>query len=321
MARTTTRRLGAIAWSFLSDVEERQKRGGIDVLGLPTGLDYVDDLTGGLQPDNMWVIGARTSVGKTALALGISLAAAAASGDWVFFYSLEMRGEALVNRLVSGMTGIPSGRIKRGKLDQAEFERVRQAVASLDQLRVVVIDESMTSEALRDHALRSYDSLLAKHPDDKIGLIVVDNAHIMADRSALGSYQKMTEISNRIRNLARPNELDCPVLLLAQLNRQSEIREDHRPQLSDLKESGSLEQDAEVVIFPFRPYLYERLKGAELKEVENDAEIIVAKNREGPVMTTRAKYYPKTMTWEQKRAEPVDPKPVSLVEQVKRGRK
>lgn len=297
------RTIGKIAASYLTTVSERQAAGGVDLLGAATGYHRIDEWTGGMQPDQMWIVGARTAVGKTALALSIGLNVAR-QGRGVLVYSLEMSAELLVNRLLARMTDIPAGRIMRGRMTLEELARVRVAAEELADLKLAVIDQSLTSEELSEHAKRVKDA-------SDVGLVVIDYAGMLTDSGSFGETERMMRISNTCRNLARPDQLDCTVLLLAQLNRASESREDHTPQLSDLKSSGSLEQDAHVVLLPYRPYIYELLHGAEPKEVEDDAMIIIAKNREGITGATKAKFYPRLMEWRQPPPEPVVPNPVA----------
>lgn len=294
--------IGQLASSLFETVAERQAIGGVDLLGLSTGLDRIDEWTGGLQPDQLWIVGARTAVGKTALALSIGLTVARQDRG-VIVYSLEMSAELLVNRLLSRMTDIAAGRIYRGKISANELSRVKAAAEELSGLKLAVVDVTMSSDELSEHAKRVADQ-------SDVGLVIVDYAGILRDDSGFGETERMSRISNNIRALARPDQLNCAVVLLAQLNRASEHREDHTPQLSDLKSSGSLEQDAHVVLLPYRPYLYELMHGAEPKEVEDDAMIIVAKNREGITGATRAQFYPRLMEWRQPAPVPVVPQSV-----------
>jgi len=295
------RTIGTIADDLMGIVTQRQQVGGVDLIGLPTGFHKIDEWTGGLQPDQLWVVGARTAVGKTSFALSMALNVAR-EGRGVLVYSLEMSGELLTNRLLARMTDIPAGRIYRGKLTPEELARVRAAAEELAGTRLAVIDSSLTSDELREHAMRVADK-------SDIGLAVIDYAGILRDDSKFGETERIGRISNNIRALARPDHLDCPVVLLAQLNRASEQREDPTPQLSDLKSSGSLEQDAHVVILPYRPYLYELMHGAEPLDVEDDAMLIIAKNREGVTGATKASFIPRLMEWRQPPPTPASPRP------------
>lgn len=293
--------LRAAAESFLGNVEERYEQGGVEYMGIPTGLHKIDYLTGGLQPDCMWVIGARTGVGKSSIALDIALHAA--GNDYgVLFYSQEMRAEALAKRLISRVAGISSARIERGKLSEREMRDVRRAADRFENLKLGIIDRTLTSDALREHALGTRERF-------QVDLLVVDHAQALADSAAMGETEKVGQISNKMRQLARPDQMNCPVILLAQLNRGSEHRDDPTPKLSDLRNSGNLEQDAEVALLLHRPYLYERMKGADAKDVEA-AQIIIAKNRDGSSGSTAAKFYPSQTRWEQGAPDEVRPRNV-----------
>lgn len=298
------RRIGTVAEAFLGVVEERKRRGGVEIVGTPTGFWRIDEWTGGLQPDQLWVVGARSGVGKTALALDVALNVAR-QGVGTLFYSLEMSGESLVKRLLARMTDIAGGRIERGKLTDDEYRRLRVASEELDDLRLAVVDVTLSSEQLVEHALRTSDR-------SPVGFVVIDYVSLLRDGNKFGETQRIGGISQTVRALARPDHLDAPVMLLAQLNRLSEHREDHTPHLSDLKDSGQLEQDASVVLMPYRPYVYERMKGAPPLDEEADAMVIVAKNREGPTGGTRATFYPRHTRWSQNAPEAVEPRSLTV---------
>lgn len=311
---TRLRKIGDIAESFLQEVAERQALGGVEHFGIPTGFYKIDRHTGGMQEDQLWIIGARPSVGKTSLALDIGLNVARLDKG-VLFYSLETRGEILVNRLLSRMCGIPAGRIIRGKISDAEFKQVKRSIEEFHAMRLGIIDSQLTTTELREHAL----SIADKGPVD---LIMIDYASLFTDAVA-GATEKMEHVSGQVRNLARPDQLNCPVVLLAQLNRASEMQDDPLPQLHHLKSSSRLEQDAAVVIFPHRPEMINRLKGVPPKEVETDAQLIIAKNKDGPIGATGAHFFPDKMMWEQQEPLPIEPKSVkgkTLKEQVQEKR-
>ena len=302
------RSVGKIAESLLGDVSQRQRQGGVEISGIPTGFYKVDEYTDGLQPDQAWLVGAATGCGKTSFLMDIALATAERG---VLIYSLEMSGEALVYRLLSQLTNISPIRIKRGKLTEEEFGQVRNAAATLSGYKVAVVDKTFTSADLMEHAKRQRERF-------EFGLLMVDYVQILRDANAHGAASRVAQISLNLRSLARPDQLNMPLILISQLNRESQKREDDTPQLSDFKESSQLEQDAEVAILLHRPHLKEmRVNQAEPQECET-AQIIVAKNRNGPIGFTSAKFYPRTMRWEQKKPDPV--KPESLAEKVKRGR-
>lgn len=291
--------------SFLGVVQDRFDLGGVTSVGLETGFAKVDYWTGGLQPDCMWVVGARTSVGKTSWALDVALHVARQQKT-VLFYSMEMRAEALAKRLLSRATGLSAARIERGVLSRPELEEVYAASEQMRGLRFGIIDRTLNSERLSAHALQFAES-------HEVDLIIVDHAQALNDQAAFGETEKVGTISNRLRGLARPDQMNCPIVLLAQLNRGSENRENHTPTLADLRNSGNLEQDAEVVLLLYRPYLYERMRGAEPLECE-EAQIIVAKCRDGMTGATSAQFWPKQTRWQQSAPEPTHPHPTGAYE-------
>lgn len=278
--------------SLLGKVEERYKQGGVDLLGTPTGFSVVDRMTGGLQTDQMWIVAGSTSVGKSSIALNMALNACK-RGENVLFYSLEMSSESLVNRMLSTMTGVDAGRIERGKFNATEKKSIQNASEEVRDLGLHIVDASCTSQDVREHSFRLGDKL------GGVGLVVVDYAQLLGDDPSLGDVERLTRISNNIRNLARPDQMNAPVLLLSQLNRASQSREDKTPQLHDLKGASQFEQDAHVVLLLHRPHREAMMKGAESKDIEDDAKIIIAKNRSGPSGATTAKFHARTTTWSQ----------------------
>lgn len=315
-----TRLIGDVAASYLTDVKERKQKGGVDIIGLPTGFYRLDEYLGGLQPDAMYVVGARTGLGKTSLALDIALNVAR-QNKRVLFFSLEMTAERTVNRLLSRMTDIPGGRIVRGRIDGDELKRLKVAAEELADIPLAVADSTFTSEELIAHATD-----LAERAEQgggpSVGLVVVDYISLLRDAQKYGENERLTRISNNLRSLARPDQLNIPMLVLAQLNREVDKREGHIPTLSDLRDSGAIEQDAHAVIFCSRPYYYELQAGADPLPAEHDAALIIAKNREGPQGKTNAVFHPSRTMWTQTRPEGINPEPVrkSLKQQVQERR-
>lgn len=288
-----TTSIGDITRRLLEKVEERYDKGGVDLLGTPTGMGVIDLMTGGMDKDQLWIIAGQTGGGKSALALNIALNSCKLGND-VLFYSLEMGAESLVNRLLSTMTGVDAGRIIRGKFNSTEKRAIQNAVNEIEDLGLYIIDSSCTSQQVREHSFRLGEKL------GGVGMIVVDYAQLLGDDGSLGDVERLTRISNNIRNLARPDQMNAPVLLLSQLNRASQSREDKTPQLHDLKGASQFEQDAHVVLLLHRPHREAMLKGADAKDIETDAKIIIAKNRSGPSGSTTASFNTKTTTWSQK---------------------
>jgi replicative DNA helicase len=244
-----------------------------EMIGIPTGFSDIDRLLGGLQRSDMVILAARPSVGKTSLALGFAHNAAKRFGQRVAFFSLEMSNEQVVQRLISAETGINAQRLRRGEIEQDEWSRFIKATNDLAETHFF-IDDTPGASALE---LRSKARRL--HAEVGIDLVVVDYLQLMrGDFRSENRVQEISSISRALKALAR--ELNVPVLALSQLSRGVESRTDKRPILSDLRESGALEQDADVVIFIYRDELYN-----ENTERKNLADIMVAKHRNGPTGT------------------------------------
>ncbi len=254
----------------------RQNRSRVS--GVPTSYHDFDELTGGLQKSDLVILAARPSMGKTALALGMAYGAAITHGKTVGIFSLEMSATQLVQRLLSMETGINSHRLRMGDVDEGEFERMVRAIGRLSEANIFIDDQASASIMdVRSKARR----LQAEHGLD---LIVVDYLQLMAGRRTENRVQEISEISRGLKGLAR--ELDVPVLALSQLSRAVETRSDHRPMLSDLRESGSIEQDADLVLFIYREDKYDQET-----EKQGVAEIIVAKHRNGPVGSINLRFF------------------------------
>jgi replicative DNA helicase len=257
---------------YYDRIEQLTRQQG-DVIGIPTGFADLDKLLGGLQRSDMIILAARPSVGKTGLALSIARNAAKRYNRRVALFSLEMSGEQVVQRLISAETGIDAQRLRRGKIEEHEWERFMRATNDLAET-FFFIDDSPGISALE---LRSKARRL--HAEVGIDLIIVDYLQLMrGDYRSENRVQEISGISRALKALAR--ELNVPVLALSQLSRGVESRTDKRPILSDLRESGALEQDADVVMFIYRDELYN-----ENTERQNLADVIVAKHRNGPTDT------------------------------------
>jgi replicative DNA helicase len=260
--------------------------------GVATGLSALDRLLGGLHKSDLIVLAGRPSMGKTALATNIAFAAAQAhraepgedgqlrtvNGAHVGFFSLEMSGEQLVTRILAEQAGVPSERVRRGQLSNPEMDRLLAVSTSLEGLPLHV-DEA---PALSIAGLRARARRLKRQRG--LDLIVVDYLQLCESARKDGRVQEVSEITRGLKTLAK--ELDVPVLALSQLSRKVEDRADKRPQLSDLRDSGSIEQDADVVMFVYREeYYLERGSDADrarLASVAGLAEVHIAKQRHGP---------------------------------------
>jgi len=265
---------------FFDQIDYLQQHRG-DVVGVPTGFSDLDQLTGGLQRSDLIILAARPSMGKTSMALGMAYGAAIGAGKTVGMFSLEMSAEQFVQRLLSMETGVDSHRLRLGQIDDGEWDRISRAFGRLAEASIFIDDTAGANVMdVRSKARR----LQAEHGLD---LIVVDYLQLMSARRSENRVQEISEISRGLKGLAR--ELNVPVVALSQLSRAVESRSDHRPMLSDLRESGSIEQDADIVLFIYREEKYE-----EDTEKKGIAEIIVAKHRNGPVGTINLRFFERT---------------------------
>ena len=240
------------------------------ILGVPTGFTDIDRMLAGLQKAELILLAARPSMGKTALALNIANFAASKGGVPVGFFSLEMSKEQLVRRLLASVGRIDASRLRSGNMQGQEWVSLQEASGGLMDTPIFISDKGRTTSLeIRAQARR----LKAKHG---IGLVVVDYLQLMRDPKAKSREQEIARISGDMKALAK--ELNLPVLALSQLNREVEKRPNKRPVLADLRESGSLEQDADVVMFIYRDEVYR--KDSLDKGI---AEVRIAKQRNGPV--------------------------------------
>ncbi len=243
------------------------------ILGVPSGFTYLDRLLGGFQKSDLIILAARPAVGKTSLALNFALNAARRFRKVVAYFSLEMSAEQLVLRLLSTETGIDQQRLRRGEIEDHEWDVIMAAAGELSGTMLFIDDTpAMSALELRTKARR----LQAEHGLD---LIVVDYLQLMrGDNRSENRVQEISYISRALKGLAR--ELEAPVIALSQLSRAIESRADHKPMLSDLRESGSIEQDSDIVMFIYREDM-----SKENSDKKNIADIIVAKHRNGPTDT------------------------------------
>jgi replicative DNA helicase len=257
----------------LSDVYDRidllSKRGD-EIYGVPTGLIDLDKVLGGLQKSDLLIVAGRPGMGKTGFLLSVAKNAAQKHKKHVAIFSLEMSNEQLVQRLIAQETGIDSQRLRSGKLSEDEWPLFTHAIEVLSDTKIFLDDTpAITPLALRTKCRRL-------HMEFQLDLIIVDYLPLMSsDVRTDNRVQEVSYISRNLKVLAR--ELNVPVLTAAQLSRAVEQRADKRPVLSDLRESGSLEQDADIVMFIHRPDAMEKDSPK-----ANLAEIMVAKHRNGP---------------------------------------
>ena len=244
-----------------------------DLVGVPTGFTELDRILYGLQPQNLVIVAARPGMGKTSLALGMARNVATQSGRPVVFFSMEMGTLELTKRLLAMEARVEATRLWTARLSEGDWSRLSHAVGRLGDAQLFIDDNPhCTVMEMRAKARR----LRARYGD--LALVVVDYIQLMTPSTTRRSENRqveVSEISRGLKILAR--ELECPVIALSQLNRQLEYRQDKRPMLADLRESGGLEQDADVVTFIYRDEVYNPES-----EDRGKAEIIVAKHRNGP---------------------------------------
>jgi len=244
------------------------------IRGVPTGFADLDDMLAGLQRSDLFVLAARPSMGKTALALNLAHNVAVGAKEPVLIFSLEMSKEQLVDRLLSMESGVDAWALRTGNLTDSDFEKIGLAMGTLSEAPIYIDDSpGVTIADLRTKARREAH----QHP---LGLIIVDYLQLMSGGGRYASdgnrVQEISEISRGLKGVAR--ELNVPMMALSQLSRSVESRPDKRPQLSDLRESGAIEQDADVVAFIFREEYYN--PETDRKKI---TDILIKKHRNGPV--------------------------------------
>jgi replicative DNA helicase len=268
-----------ILYSAFEQIEQWQAaKGGIT--GVPSGYHDLDDKTGGFQKGDLVILAARPSMGKTSLVTGIALHAAISYQVPVAIYSLEMSKDQIVQRMLCHEALVDLGSLRRGRLTDDDFVRLAQAAGHLNTAPIW-IDESGSLNVLEMRAKAR--RLKADQPN--LGMIIIDYIQLMgsANSRSENRQQEVSEISRGLKALAK--ELEVPIIALSQLSRAPEQRTDHRPQLSDLRESGALEQDADLVMFLYREERYLTRQEAQEKGVEGRSELIISKQRNGPTGT------------------------------------
>lgn len=267
----------------IREIEEAGKREDA-LVGIPSGFTKLDRLTSGWQKSELIIIAARPSMGKTALALSMARNMAIDHGKKVAIFSCEMSSIQLVNRLIIAETDIPGDKIKNGRLSEEEWKQLDSRIKKLVQAPIYIDDTpAITITELRAKSRR----LMAQH---KLDLIIIDYLQLMTGPQNSGSReQEVSNISRSLKSIAK--ELNVPVIALSQLNRSAELRGGlKRPQLSDLRESGAIEQDADMVVFIHRQDKFGLMTFEDGSSTKGIAEIILAKNRNGPVDDIRLRF-------------------------------
>lgn len=259
------------------------------ITGVPTGFTDLDERTAGLQPTELIILAARPAMGKTSFAMSLAQNAAdpdIGGGYPVLVFSLEMSSTQLAERLLCSEAKVDSSALRRGRLERQDMSNLTYAAGKLARAPILIDDTpALSLRELRARA-RRFASTKELFKDHKCGLIVIDYLQLMRGSQQARNAsreQEISEISRGLKSLAK--ELHCPVIALSQLNRGLESRQDKRPQLSDLRESGAIEQDADVIFFIYRDVVYN-----EAAEEPNVAEIIIGKNRHGAIGTVKTHF-------------------------------
>lgn len=265
-------------------IEELHKNKG-ELRGIRTGYRDLDNMTAGLQRSDLIILAARPAMGKTTLVTNLAYNVATIEKKPVLFFSLEMSKEQLVDRMLADAANVDSWNIRTGKLSDDDFMRLSEASGELAEAPIFIDDTpGLTVLEMRTKARR-------KHHESPLGLIIVDYLQLMqsSGRHDGNRVQEVSEISRGLKLIAR--ELSVPLIALSQLSRTVETRTPPIPQLSDLRESGSIEQDADIVTFIYRPGYYE----PENPDVKNQTDLIIAKHRNGPTGKVKLYFHPERL--------------------------
>lgn len=274
-----------IVMNAIDKIEIASRNKG-SVTGIPTGFIDLDYRTAGMQPSDLILVAARPSMGKTAFELNLAQYMAFKKNMTVALFSLEMSKEQLVNRMFSLESNVDAQKLRTGQLNDQEWERLIESAGTIGKSNLIIDDTPGITLAELRSKCRKYKL------ENQLGIIMIDYLQLMSGggRGSESRQQEISDISRGLKSLAR--ELNVPVVALSQLSRAVEQRPDHRPMLSDLRESGAIEQDADMVMFLYRDSYYN--KDTEMK---NLAEVIVAKQRNGPVGTINLLWMPEYTTF------------------------
>ena len=305
-----------ITLATLKEIERLKAMGNSKLIGVDTGFKNLNEKTSGFGKGDLIIVAARPAMGKTSFVLNIALKAIE-RGEGVAFFSLEMPAEQLMLRMLSAKTSIPLQALRVGNLKDDEWSRLSSAVDEISTKKLFVDDSGYATI----HQVRSkLRKLKSQHPE--ISLAIIDYLQLMSGdgRGNIGRQQEISEISRGLKQLAR--ELQIPIIALSQLNRSLESRENKRPMLSDLRESGAIEQDADIILFVYRDDVYREAKEkekemkakAEGKEYvstfkrkeEEEAEIIIGKQRNGPTGTVELIFQKRFTRFVDKSSEPFE---------------
>jgi len=280
------RRISDVVKSSFEEIDKLYDQDS-DVTGLSTGYKDLDDMTTGLHKDELVILAARPGVGKTAFALNLAQNAATKSNATVAIFSLEMGAESLVNRMLCSEGSIDANSLRTGKLDENQWNSLVVAMGSLSRTNVYIDD----TPGIKMAEIRSKCRRLLKE-SGHLDLVIIDYLQLIEGTGQENRQQEVSVISRNLKKLAK--ELHCPIIALSQLSRGVEARQDKRPMLSDIRESGSIEQDADIVAFLYRDDYYRDEDGDDNSEPQDqedqdvgEVEVIVSKNRSGPRGTAK----------------------------------
>jgi replicative DNA helicase len=289
----------AITHETLSYIEQMKKMGNKHLIGETTGFEALDRRTTGFNSGDLIIIAARPAMGKTALVLNMALKNVEA-GKGVIFFSLEMPAEQLMLRMLSAKTSIPLQNLRKGDMDDQQWTNLSGAFDDLNTKKLFVDDGG----SININQLRARVRKLAQNEANNIKLVIIDYLQLMQGTGNKDRHQEVSDISRGLKMLAR--EMKIPIIALSQLNRGLENRPDKRPMLSDLRESGAIEQDADIIMFVYRDDVYkerdearkekeakdkgEDYKSKFINKPEEEAEVIIGKQRNGPIGTVKLNF-------------------------------
>lgn len=286
---TEFRKIQDVLFKTQSDLETLSKHRG-EVTGIATGFYDLDKITSGLHPNELIIIAARPAMGKTAFALNMATNIALNSDKSVAIFNLEMGAEQLANRMLSSVGQVEGAKMRTGRLEHDDWKRINEAISTLADTKIYIDDTpGITIGEIRAKCRRLASS------SDGLGVVIIDYLQLItgSERYAGNRQQEVSEISRSLKTMAM--ELGIPVIALAQLSRSVDGRDDNRPVLSDLRESGSIEQDADIVAFLYRDDYYK--KEAAIDENTSKSEFIIRKHRNGPTTTINLIFKRNTSTF------------------------
>ena len=257
---------------YLDQLDRKQDKPN-GITGMPTGFSELDKKTAGLHPSQLIVVAGRPSMGKTTFALNIAESVLSETDQSVLLFSMEMSAEEILEKRISSIGRIPSSNLRTGQLSEEDWSKITVSMQKVKNGKMTIVDTPALTPLDIKHRARAF-----KRQNPDLGLIVIDYLQLMqVNEKGLNRTQEVTKISNSLKALAK--ELNIPVIAISQLNRSVDERADKRPRMSDLRESGAIEQDADVILFVYREEVYDKDK----PEAKGKAEIVIGKQRSGGI--------------------------------------